>query len=75
MRTKLHAEKGGNALSDNTNLPITLAATAETAAAPTASLSKQPQISAVEEASSADVHRVCAACHAYPQPETLPRAV
>ncbi len=75
MRAKLHAEKGGNALSDNTNLPITLAATAETAAAPTASLSKQPQISAVEEASSADVHRVCAACHAYPQPETLPRAV
>jgi cytochrome c5 len=27
------------------------------------------------EASSDDVHRLCAACHAYPPPETMPRAV
>jgi hypothetical protein len=36
---------------------------------------KHPAIPTDQEASSAEVQRLCAACHAYPEPETLPRSV
>src|SRR5687767_9544499 len=61
------------------NWPGALALAAFCGAAPALSVrlpvAAQPVVPTAEppEAAAADVHRLCAACHAYPPPDTFPR--
>ncbi len=69
-RAGLHARQGGG------QLPAPVAGVALPQRTPlSGSALSLRSDKPVEEASGEEVHRLCAACHAYPPPESMPRAV